>query len=203
MNRLLFPLIIASINILLISAQKEIYFSTPKPKNDSVSISSLKGIYCGFNNNFGHTGYYTTLNFGYLQELKLNSKFSLILDGSVNNSIYKIYENLNDFYNYDLKYGLQLSVSSDFRWYFSYKNKKSDDLNSGWYVSIPFVISSSILNSKYELGANISFAPAIGFRNAFSDKLFVEADLGLGGTYYYFSFIQTLPYFRFKTCYTF
>lgn len=87
-------------------------------------------------------------------------------------------------------YSLGLKLGIEPRWYFSYKSRYQQGLaglNSGWYISLPVtggttLISNSIyfnrpttLYDKYY--ASLSFAPSLGYRQAFNKHFFLEASL--------------------------
>jgi hypothetical protein len=174
---------------------------------DTVSVTPLQGIYGGFGLiSQGSEGVKTTLNVGYLNELKLGRTTSLILSGSLLNSLYSIYT-LPPFSVFDsYGYALQLSVGIQPRLYINdYAGQFAaikTTLNSGWFISLPFEINSSILSNSNPFRPSLFLGAAVGYRYAVSKKVFLEATGGLGTTYLNLIYFITTPYLNLKACYT-
>lgn len=205
MKRILFSLAVFLISIINVVAQNEPV--TKSISREAVSVTPLQGIYGGFGLiTHGSEGIKATFNVGYLNELKLGRTTSLIVGGSLLNSLYQIYSSTPFSIPESTGYALQLSASAQPRLYIDYYSAQSASshpgLNSGWFVSLPFEINSSILTSTYPFTASLFVGAAVGYRYALSHRTFLEINGGLGTTYYNLAYFQTTPYLNLKACYT-
>ena len=93
------------------------------------------------------------------------------------------------------------------RWYLNYKNRtmkgKNVKLNSGWYLSLPVIFTTTPLINYYQFGINWKITPSFGYRYAFSNQLFVEGNINLGISPIYTHIAFVSPFFNFKAAYTF
>jgi len=198
MKRILFALTIL-LSSPMLSAQNTV-------AGDSVSITPLQGVFGGFGLvSQGAQGIKTTLNVGYVNELKLGRTTSLTLSGSVLNSLYAIYTSTPFSYPDGYGYGLQLSLGVQPRVYVNdYAGRfatTQTNLNSGWYISLPVEINTSILTSTYPFSPSLFVGAAVGYRYAASRNLILEFNGGLGETWFNFAYLQTTPYMNLKACY--
>jgi hypothetical protein len=198
--------IITFIFLLSITAgysQKEIYFSSSK--EDSISISSLKYPEIEIASNFNEYGLSTSFNAGYFYEIKLTKKTALLTGLNVINSIYSYYPDLNNLNDMKRKYGLQLGVRAEPRWYIDYKsrviNAKNSKLNTSWYLGLPTTLATNYISLGSDFNFNMTSSFVAGFRYAFSEKLFIDTSAGFG-IYTDFELITPIPYFKLKLGYS-
>ncbi len=200
MKRILFALSVICVSFANVVAQEN---STA----DSASVVNLQGIYAGFGLvTHGSAGIKTTFNIGYLNEIKLGRATSLLVAGSLLNSLYQIYSTYPYSSPQSTGYALQLSAAAQPRLYVDYYKRQPDIsstlLNSGWFISLPLEINSSILTSTYPFTVSLFVGASVGYRYAVSRSMFLEVNGGLGTTYYNLAYFQTTPYLNLKACYT-
>jgi len=147
-------------------SQKEIYFSSSK--EDSISINSLKYLETEIATNFNEYGLSTSLNAGYFYEIKLTKKTALLTGLNVINSIYSFYPDLNNLNDLKRKYGLQLGIRAEPRWYIDYKsrviNAKNSKLNTSWYLGLPILLATNYISLNTDYHLNMTTSLVAGFR---------------------------------------
>ncbi len=187
-----------------IFAQKQVYFESEQEKN--ISISSYKGIEMSLGSVVNISGINGCFTLGYFTESLLTKSSSVIWGVKSINTIYKSYLRPNDFTTFKSNYGLQLALFAEPRWYFNYKKRvlhsKSSDLNSAWFVSLPFELSSSYLLTNMPISLNLTVPISIGFRGTFNRNVFWECKGGFG-IYSDFTTITPVPDLKFKVGYVF
>lgn len=203
MKRLLFIGIIQCF-VLSIYTQKKVYFESEQEKN--VSISPYKGIEMGLGSVMNESGLKGNFTIGYFTESLLSKSSSLIWGAKTINTIYKNYSLPNDFTNFQSKYGLQLAVFAEPRWYFNYKKRiltgKPTGINTAWFLSSPIELSTSYIKPNNPLSLALSVPLTIGFRSDLSKQFFIECSGGVG-IFYEFSSVIPLPVLRLKGGYIF
>jgi len=203
MKRILLSFAIIISSFTSASAQRELYFNSDK--EDSISITSLYGISMSVGTNFGPSGIQSSFDIGYFVEPKLTKSVSLILGANLLNSSYKSYTSQTDL-SLISKYGLQLSLFAEPRWYFNYKNRvlkgKNGTLNTAWFLGMPIQLYTSYLNNNQPIRLSLVAPLTIGYRQSINDKLFIEAAGGIGVNTNFYSFTP-IPYFKIKAGYTF
>jgi len=203
MKRILILIAIIFISISTVFAQKELYFKSAK--EDSISIKNLHGLAIGAGTNFASSGIQSSFDIGYFVESKLSKSMSLIWGANLLNSSYKTYSSPNDL-TIISKYGMQLSLFAEARWYFNYKKRvmkgKNGTLNSAWFLGLPIQLNTSYLNNNQPIYLSLTTPLTIGYRQSINDKLFIEAAGGIGISTNFYSFTP-IPYFKIKAGYTF
>ncbi|HEY5591638.1 MAG TPA: hypothetical protein VIK55_11545 [Paludibacter sp.] len=203
MKRILISIAIIFISVTTVFAQKELYFKSEK--EDSISITSLHGISMSVGTNFGSSGIQSSFDIGYFVETKLTKSVSLILGANLLNSSYKSYTSQNNL-TLISKYGLQLSLFAEPRWYFNYKNRvlkgKNGTLNTAWFLGLPIQLNTSYLNNNQPIHLSLTTPLTIGYRQSINDKMFIEAAGGIGVNTNFYSFTP-IPYLKMKAGYTF
>ena len=117
-----------------------------------------------------------------------------------------------------------LEVGIEPRWYFSYKDRYQlgkSQLNSGWYLSFPFLVQTNLLHTPEPvldegwfpnyLYGSLTLTPTLGFRQAISKNWFLESSIGLGANSIFNVYNHKLnilipflnPTFNIKAAYTF
>lgn len=245
MKRHFFSTALLLLFITSVSAQKEIYFSST-PKN-SIKVQSMQGIEIGSGlyppNIFmilsaGLKENTIPITISYFNEKRIASTWTLIsrikLQNNLSNSPVFTYDSINHSYEFSSNsphkttYSLELGVEIEPRWYFGYKSRYQlgkAQLNSGWYLSLPLQLSSTLIDTfKYPQPenlivnnnlANLTLSPTIGYRQSVSKQLFLEANLKLAcstlnlysinnhvNVRYYPAF-TLFPELNFKIAYTF
>jgi hypothetical protein len=184
-------------------AQQEIYLdNTPK---DSISIKNMNGI------ELGHIGCYNIhvqsvslhnidesiltrndFQLNYFHEFRLFPTIGLIAKGgfhlrSYRKPIFDPTNVLNIQFENKISGGVQLSLEP--RWHIGYKSRYTSGkgaLNSGWHIGLPM----EAVNYNFTKTSIVAFSitPSLGFRHAFSKRIFLEGSIG-----YTFStlFLQT------------
>ena len=202
MKRILFSIGLFALILFEAQAQKEVFFTSKS--SDSISITSFNGLRIGSNFYISSGGSYIPIRVGYFDELKLGATSSLILSGDLlgSRSVKSIVSNNNAIgYSYNQQFiygfGLQLSVTAEPRWYFDFKNRAlreyKTNLNSGFYVGLPIELFSNVINFGYQLQLNLFTTPSLGFRYAITNKIFVEANVGLALTPLHLSSFAPTP----------
>ncbi len=234
------------LSFLRVYAQKEVFFDTLKIKD--IKVQQMQGVEIG-------SGLYPTNIFmnlsssikdntipiviSYFNEKRIASTWTLIsrikLQNNLSNSPVSSYDSINHSYQFDSNshyqttYSLELGVEIEPRWYFGYKSRYQlgkAQLNSGWYLSLPLQLSTTLINTykypqpenliTYKNLANLTLAPTIGYRQSVSKQLFFEANLRLAySTLYLYSInnhvnvsysypsVTLFPELSFKIAYTF
>ncbi len=167
----------------------------------------MKGIFAGIGLVNGHIGFQN--------ERKYNNTKSLILSGRLDVSryshpVYYLDSLTQRMYQKRINYdtGICLTISAQPRWFFDYQKRyqRGADirLNSGWFLGLPIEIRTSELDFKTPFDIDISACPIIGFRQALSTKLYIEAATGPGIMKSLFNNRLLLPIFIFQinACYT-
>lgn len=185
-------------------SQKEIYFTSSR--EDSITISSLHFLNAEIASNFNQSGISTSINTGYFYELKITKKSVLLTGINLINSIYSYYPDLSNPNVHEHKYGLQLSVQAEPRWYIDYNkrviNGKNSRLNTSWYLGIPVTLATNYLLINPDINLNLITSGIVGFRYALSENLFIDSSAGIG-LYTDFILISPAPYFKLKLGYCF
>ncbi|NDP20205.1 MAG: hypothetical protein GZ091_03885 [Paludibacter sp.] len=195
-----------------LSAQKEVFFTTID--KDSVSISSMQGIFIGpaaF-----HSGFGVSFDVGYFNEKRMTNSTSLILGGNIylgkyiKSILYSGYSNSNSFSRpiHEYGFGMGLTAFAEPRWYFTFKNRyekgRNVKLNTGCFLGLPLELNTNTLFAdSTKLKLNLFLSPIIGYRFAFSNHFFMETSAGLGISLFHLPEIQLNSYFRIKAAYTF
>jgi hypothetical protein len=183
-------------------SQQEIYLDNTA--KDSISIKNMNGI------ELGHIGCYNIhvqsvslhnidetiltrndFQLNYFHEFKLFPTIGLIAKGGFHLRPYRkaILDSGYNFLKFEnmISGGVQLSLEP--RWHIGYQPRYRNGkgaLNSGWYLGLPMeAVNYYFINTSVVV---FSITPSLGFRHAFSKKIFLEGSIG-----YYFStlFLQT------------
>lgn len=200
MKRILLFVSIISCLFGSISAQKEVYFSTIEP--DSIKVESMNGIL--IQSNFNPLGFFNKfsksvpLSIGYFNEKRIAPTWTLISSAEIGCGFFKEPEllNLDSAYasygsslTYKTRYSVGLNFGLEPRWYLGYKSRYQKGiagLNSGWYMSLPVAVGTTLIsNSTYlnksfyfdKFYAALSFAPSLGYRQEVGKHFFLEGDL--------------------------
>lgn len=185
-------------------SQKVIYFSSPK--EDSISVKSLNTINLDIASNINTYGISGSFNMGILRESKIGKSTTLLTGLNLLNSTYRYYPDFDNLQQFDTKYMLQASLYAEPRWYFNYKSRTMNGLNtklnSSWFLGLPIILSTSDLTETSYFTFHLLTAPVVGFRYAFSEKLYFESAAGLG-IYTDFVSITPAPYFKARIGYCF
>jgi hypothetical protein len=89
-------------------------------------------------------------------------------------------------------YNLTLQLKVEPRWYFDqrqrYRENKSTRNNTGWFLSLPLMLSTDLIQQPVagspagwfpeKFGLEIMAPPTIGYRNSFAENLFIEVSAG-------------------------
>lgn len=198
-----FLLLVAFLVAINAYSQKVIYFSSPK--EDSISVKSLNTINLDIASNINKYGISGSFNMGILRESKIGKSSTLLTGLNLINSTYRYYPDLDN-QQFDIKYMLQASLYAEPRWYFNYKSRAMNGLNtklnSSWFIGLPVILSTSDLTEISYFTFHLLTAPVVGFRYAFSEKLYFESAAGLG-IYTDFVSITPAPYFKARIGYCF
>ncbi len=203
-------IIIIYVPFLNIFSQKEVYFNITQFKD--IKVESLQGIETRFllipsEYQSGFLSFprflYPSVYIGYFNERRiadcwtLNSTIGLKYIATKNPIWQAQYDSING--NYATGSGIKntfemnLDLGIEPRWYWGYKKKYQlgiSDLNSGWYLSIPILFQTTLLNTPepvLNLGwipnyfqAKVNCTPTLGYRQAISKRWFLEGNFGLG-----------------------
>lgn len=191
------------------NAQEEIIFNKQNIDKKDIKVSkTLQGLEFGIDfirilPSSGKGGYEfgsmeTHLN--YFHESRIASTWTLNKSVGIANAFYRTLTNENilpggygsstqvEKYFYDLT--LQLKVEP--RWYFDqrqrYRENKSTRNNTGWFLSLPLMLSTNLFQQPVvssisgwfpeKFTVNIMAPPTIGYRNSFAENLFIEVSAG-------------------------
>jgi hypothetical protein len=228
--------------VLHTSAQKEIYFSNLSP--DSIKVQQMHGVEIGLalyptniimNLSTSMKNNTIPIVISCFNEKRIASTWTLISRIKLQNNLSKspvfTYDSIrfDSNYHYQTTYSLELGVEIEPRWYFGYKSRYQlgkAQLNSGWYLSLPLKLSTTLIDTyKYPQTENIiinynlpnlTLAPAIGYRQSVSKQLFFEANLKIAYSALYlysinnyvfvrysYQYVTLLPELSFKAAYTF
>jgi hypothetical protein len=202
-------LLIALLHLsLLLSAQKEVFF-TNIPK-DSIKVESLHGISIGTGIDFLSTiqnliandkSFSIPLSVGYFNEKRIAPTITFVSSMGLTTTFSQshLYTKLpNGGYHYDFldphytnSFSLDLGAAVELRWYWGYKRRYEAGrakLNSGWYLSLPISIGTTLIDTyKKEYSSNyINYAGfggslGLGYRRAISSQWFLEGNVTLLG----------------------
>ena len=253
MKRHIFSTTVLLLLISSVSAQKEVYFSsTPK---DSIKVESLRGFEIGsaintasiFDPFYSYGKQYDIpLSMGYFNEKRIAPSWTLTTRIGLTHSFMKLahYVQFKDSFimadtmyhyinqkldHYKSEYVLNLGISVEPRWYFSHKSRSQigqAKLNSGWFLSLPFSVSTTLINtykpdwvdiysSNFRTYCSLDLTPTLGFRQAISNHWFLEGNCQLINASSHVSsynskyFYVTIPWFtifpgiNIKAAYTF
>ena len=191
------------------NAQEEIIFNKQDIDKKDIKVSkTLQGLEFGMDfirilPSSGKGGYEfgsmeTHLN--YFHESRITSTWTLNKSVGIANAFYRTLTNENilpggygsstqvEKYFYNLT--LQLKVEP--RWYFDqrqrYRENKSTRNNTGWFLSLPLMFSTDLIQQPVagspagwfpeKFGLEIMAPPTIGYRNSFAENLFIEVSAG-------------------------
>jgi hypothetical protein len=209
---------------IICSAQEEVFFNNQNVNKKDIKVARLiHGFEFGVNYlrvlPTGKGGYEfgsveTHLN--YFHESRLTNSWTLNKSVGITNAFYRtlnvgsggipsgVYE--SNYFKKQYLYNLSLNLELEPRWYFDqrqrYRENKTTLNNSGWFLSLPLMISTNLL-SQPVVGGNsgwlpnmfalsIMAPPTIGYRNSFTENWFVEVSAGyipLRATFYNGSFV--------------
>ena len=174
MKQILFTIILILVSFLNVSAQKEVYFNTTKPED--IKVESMQGFEIGsaINTTSIFSSYYfygkefaIPLSMGYFNEKRIAPSWTLTTRIGLTHSFMKIahYTQFKDSFimadtmyhfinqkldHYKSEYALNLGIGVEPRWYFSHKSRfpiGQAKLNSGWFLSLPFSVSTTLINT--------------------------------------------------------
>lgn len=208
---------------IICSAQEEVFFNNQNVNKKDIKVARLiHGFEFGVNYlrvlPTGKGGYEfgsveTHLN--YFHESRISNSWTLNKSVGIANAFYRTRTFVNGnpsngLYGGDIKiqylYNMSLNLELEPRWYFDqrqrYRENKTTLNNSGWFLSLPLMISTNLL-SQPVVGGNsgwlpnmfalsIMAPPTIGYRNSFTENWFVEVSAGyipLRATFYNGSFV--------------
>ena len=191
------------------NAQEEIIFNKQNIDKKDIKVSkTIQGLEFGMDfirilPSSGKGGYEfgsmeTHLN--YFHESRITSTWTLNKSVGIANAFYRTLTNENilpggygsstqvEKYFYNLT--LQLKVEP--RWYFDqrqrYRENKSTRNNTGWFLSLPLMLSTNLFQQPVvssisgwfpeKFTVNIMAPPTIGYRNSFAENLFIEVSAG-------------------------
>ena len=191
------------------NAQEEIIFNKQDIDKKDIKVSkTIQGLEFGIDfirilPSSGKGGYEfgsmeTHLN--YFHESRITSTWTLNKSVGIANAFYRTLTNENilpggygsstqvEKYFYNLT--LQLKVEP--RWYFDqrqrYRENKSTRNNTGWFLSLPLMLSTNLIQQPVagspagwfpeKFGLEIMAPPTIGYRNSFAENLFIEVSAG-------------------------
>ena len=191
------------------NAQEEIIFNKQNIDKKDIKVSkTIQGLEFGMDfirilPSSGKGGYEfgsmeTHLN--YFHESRITSTWTLNKSVGIANAFYRTLTNENilpggygsstqvEKYFYNLT--LQLKVEP--RWYFDqrqrYRENKSTRNNTGWFLSLPLMLSTNLIQQPVagspagwfpeKFGLEIMAPPTIGYRNSFAENLFIEVSAG-------------------------
>ena len=190
------------------NAQEEIIFNKQNiDKKDIKASKTIQGLEFGIDFIRIFPGRYMGYKFGsiethlnYFHESRIASIWTLNKSVGIANAFYRTLTNENilpggygsstqvEKYFYNLT--LQLKVEP--RWYFDqrqrYRENKSTRNNTGWFLSLPLMLSTNLIQQPVagspagwfpeKFGLEIMAPPTIGYRNSFAENLFIEVSAG-------------------------
>ena len=190
------------------NAQEEIIFNKQDIDKKDIKVSrTLQGL--EFNMDFIRIfpGRYMGYKFGsiethlnYFHESRIASTWTLFKSIGIGNTFHnkRIYnitapsgygsDVITEQYNYELSLNLKIEP----RWYFDqrqrYRENKSTRNNTGWFLSLPLMLSTNLIQQPVagspagwfpeKFGLEIMAPPTIGYRNSFAENLFIEVSAG-------------------------
>jgi len=205
MKRILFTIAFFLISVHNMNAQKEIIFedihaigikvkspqgievnfiADPNVPNGSSFNSSKAPLYIGY---FHENS--TSDNWTFISTVGLYAEFGIRPESKLNDSTHVIYvDNTNK-----NTQGLSLGIGIESRWYLGkkerYKTGKSQ-LKTGLFLSFPLSLKTTLLQTPEPLynqgvfpshfNVNVFFTPTFGYRQAISDRFFLEGSFGIG-----------------------
>lgn len=141
---------------------------------------------------------------GYFNEKRISSSWTLLSTVGLHNIATKSHvlrQNNDTLHGYYLSVGpdhrttylLKVEAGIEPRWYWGFKDRQQQGkahLNSGWFLSFPLMFQTDILHTPEPLikqgwfpsvlySGTILFIPTVGFRQAISDRWFVEGSVGM------------------------
>ncbi|MDD4992755.1 MAG: hypothetical protein PHR83_11020 [Paludibacter sp.] len=237
MKRLSISTVLLLLVLLPAFGQNEVFFSNIS--DDSIKVESLKGIeiHTELTSMFSQPFPATPVYIGYFSEKRIAAKWTLTSSIGLYNNFHKtfdfstiVFDSINSSYYFygNLKtknaYSLILTAGIEPRCYWTYKNRYRlglSQLNSGWFLSCPLTLNTLLLNSPEPFfnqgwlpsyfSVAFSVGPKLGYRQAISKQLFLEASAGLNiGTSLYIankqlqlSIPNVYPQVTVKAAYTF
>lgn len=143
----------------------------------------------------------------YFHENRLGGTFTLNKSIGLINSYIRDYERIKEGYFTVARgrtlfvYRLGIEAQLEPRWYFNartrYRHNKSILNNSGWFVSVPFTLNTTVVTEPL-LGHNANWTPdnlkvyaclpvSIGYRKAFSEHWMIEGNINqaIYGAYFW------------------
>ena len=209
---------------IICSAQEEVFFNNQNVDKKDIKVNkTIQGLEFGINylrvlpstgkggNEFGSVE--THLN--YFHESRISNSWTLNKSVGIANAFYRYqsFDNgsvISGVYGINNSkkqylYNMSLNLELEPRWYFDqrqrYRENKTTLNNSGWFLSLPLMISTNILSQPVEGGnagwlpnkfaLSIMAPPTIGYRKSFTENCFVEISAGyipLRATFYNGSF---------------
>jgi len=184
-----------------IHAQKEEFF-TNLPK-DSVKVASLKGFHVSTSlypyDIIFFQSYNPAIALGYFNERRIAPTITLSSSAKLLYSSYstlKLTDTTTVFNNSNSEkinvYNVNLELSMEPRWYFSFKSRAQlglAQLNSGWYLAAPLNYITKLYSNapklnlpyykSYKSFGYLNLAPSLGFRQSIGNRLFVEGDVSI------------------------
>ena len=205
MKRLSISSALIFLALLPVWGQKEISFFNKS--GDSIKVESMRGIeiHTEMADMFSMPYSVIPVYIGYFNEKRTASTWTVISSIGLYNAFYKTYD-YSAVYTDPITgnfsfggalptknaYALSLSAGIEPRCYWTYKNRYPlglSQLNSGWFLSFPFTLKTTLLNSPepyLQQGwlpsyFSVGFAAGLklGYRQAITKQLFVEASAGL------------------------
>ncbi len=200
-----------------VTSQKEVFFdNTPK---ESVAVQKLKGFEIGYTGatrstfldllfNSSLTDIYqpnevlNTFQVAYFREHKLFHSAVVIIKGGLHltpikhgSFIHNGFEQTFTGYRYVQYYGFHLTLEP--RWYMGFRKRFSmgkAKLNSGAFLTCPLEYICTINPSS---NIEMCLSPQLGFRQALSNHLFIEGNLGAKLTNNGLIFLQSEDYWTY------
>lgn len=201
-------------------SQKEIYFNATK--SEDIKVQTISGFELKMEKKFLFDRFdYSSskvfdFNLGYFHEKQLSKSISLIGTIELKSIIgktkkYQFVDSVsvisNNFTPY---YGINLNLSLEPRWYFGYEKRFQLGkalLNSGWFLSLPVRLVPLQVSTPYFIGDNypgviyhridLDISPTLGFRQAITKNIFVEAEGSLTLNNISFLFLENAGVFSY------
>lgn len=237
MKRHIFSTALLLLFIASVTAQKEVYFNVLKEKDIKVEsmnglearISLIPDAFSIFNL---PENYNLAFYIGYFSEKRICDVWTLNYSFGIHNVINKMFilqkDSIGNIYGYDnnykLGYSLLMEAGIQPRLYLNFKKRYQlgkTKLNSGWFLSFPLLFQTTLLQTPEplinqgwfpaEFYGSLIFTPTLGYRKAFSNRFFIEGNVGAGITSFlgihkstsYIQFPYFYPSFNIKAAYTF
>jgi len=212
-------------------SQKEIFFNNAPSKD--IKVESLQGLEINYSKEMDLSK--TPIYIGYFNEKRISSEWTLnstigfynvfgtrrttqLITDSTGYSNFRSGPIMNI-------YTLALGAGIEPRWYWGYKKRFQSgkaQLNSGFFLSFPLSVSTTMLQTPDPLfnpkwtpaffNVNVSFIPTVGYRQAISERLYLEGSIGVGLNSAFYKYQNTPisfaspninPLFKLKAAYTF